>query len=100
MDEAFEDEERRAERDRRVRDIEGGPMPSHGVEIEEVHHLPKAHPVDEIPQGAAEDAGEPGAKQALFAVPENHDGNDDGGNHGEEPEHRSLPAVGPGEEAE
>src|SRR5438876_11756690 len=42
-------------RDRRVRDVEGGPVEPAPVEVEEVDHLAVAQPADQVPEGASQD---------------------------------------------
>src|SRR2546428_1600408 len=52
-------------RDRRVRDVEGGPVEPAPVEVEEVDHLAVAQPADQVPEGASQDGAERAHEPAL-----------------------------------
>jgi hypothetical protein len=55
MQQSFEDEQRGADRDGRVGDVERRPVPAEGVQVDEVDDVAEAQPVDEVAERAAED---------------------------------------------
>src|SRR5262249_60228727 len=56
--ERLEQDDRHADGDRRVGDVEHRPAPGAVVEVEEIDHLPVAHAADEVADGAAEDGAQ------------------------------------------
>src|SRR5208337_5123847 len=66
--EAVENDQRGADRDRAVGDVEGGIEPAPPVEQKEVDHEAERQPIPEIAQRAAEDQGESRAVPAIAAA--------------------------------
>src|SRR4051812_5370565 len=99
MHEAFDDEDRRADRDRGVGDVERWPVPARGMEVEEVDHLSITQAVDQVAERATEDQREPAAEEPA-ARRAHEECTDDADRHEREAdEERRLPARRVGEEA-
>ena len=71
MHEALGDQDAGAERDRRVGDVEGRPVPARGMEIEEIDDVAVGDAVVQVAQGTAQDERQAGAEQFLVSVFEN-----------------------------
>src|SRR5712691_10222890 len=100
MEQPLEDQQRRADRDGGIGDVECRPVPPHGVEIEEIDHLAEAQPVDDVAERAAEDQRQPGVKHRSPRRAEKQHADDDGGDERESDEQGRLPAGRVGEKAE
>ena len=89
-----------ADADRGVGDIEGRPVETGGVPLNEVDHGAEAQAVDDVAESAAEDQGERQRDPEFTAVP--RQGADDPRRDGqrEKREEPTLPAAGIGEETE
>src|SRR6188768_3683495 len=83
FEEALEDQGHGTECNRRIGDVESGPMPARGVEIEEIHDAAQAQAVDQVAERAAQHQRERGAKQALGRIAHDQHGYDHGGDKGE-----------------
>src|SRR6185312_4453728 len=75
-----------ADANRRIRQVEGEPVPVAEVEIEEIHHRAAPQPVDDIADGAADDEtdGNPDQRLRGPAQPHQQAADDDGGDHRED----------------
>src|SRR4051812_34386803 len=67
-EEALKDQGHGAKCNRRIRDVERGPMPAGGVEIEKIHDAAQAQAVDQVAEGATQDERECAAEQALGRI--------------------------------
>src|SRR5712675_1164095 len=95
-----EDQQRRANRDRRIGEIESPEMPAEGMEVEKIHGVTEGNPVPQIAERTAEYQGESRGENPLARMPgkQEHDG---GGRCNRDPdEERPLPAARIGEKAE
>ena len=99
--EAVPDEQRHADGDGRVGDVEGGEVVAGGVQLDEVDDVAQRHAVVEVAERAAQHERErratAGARCRACAASTTMHGRDRDGDDGEEP---ALPAAGAGEEAE
>src|SRR5437764_1135455 len=98
--EAFDDEERGADGDRRVGDIERRPVPRAGVKVEEVDHLAITQAIDQVAKSAAEDEGEPAAEQPPPGRAHQQRADDADRHQRKADEERRLPAGGIRQKAE
>src|SRR5712671_2797737 len=96
----IEDQQRRADRDRRIGEIESPEMPAEGVKVEKIHDVTEGDPVPEIAERPAEYQGESRGEKPLARMPGKEE-NDCGGRGNRDPdEQRPLPAARVGEKAE
>lgn len=65
FEEGLQEHEADAHGDRRVGDVEGGPVVAAPVDVEEVDHVAEAQAVDDVTDGAGEDQGEGEAQEPL-----------------------------------
>src|SRR6266478_7371288 len=95
-----EDQQCRADRNRRIGEIESPEMPAEGMEIEKIHDVAEGDPVPEIAERSAEYQGKSRGENPLARMPreEEHDG---GGRGNRDPdEQHPLPAARVGKKAE
>src|SRR5882724_4869231 len=95
-----EDQQRRADRNRRIGKIESPKMRAEGMEVEKIHDVTEGDPVPEIAERTAEYQGESRGEKPLARMPgeEEHDGGGRGNRDADE--ERPLPAARVGEKAE
>src|SRR5260221_6841518 len=95
-----EDQQRRAQRNSRIGEIESPEMPAEGVEVEKIHDVAEGDPVPEIAERSAEYQGKSRGENPLARMPGEEE-NDGGGRCNRDPdEQRPLPAARVGEKAE
>jgi hypothetical protein len=95
-----DDEADGAQRDAAVGDVEGREVPAGVVELQEVDHVAMQQAVDQVADGAAQDAGQRQAEQLLARVRAQHPEDEHGWRHGDAGEQPALPARGRGQERE
>src|SRR3954469_24232838 len=98
--EAFDDEERGAEGDCRVGDVECRPMPGTGVKVEEIDDLAITQAIDQVAERTAEDEGEPAAQQPPPGRAHEQRADDADRHQRKADKERRLPAGGVREKAE
>src|SRR5207248_8217321 len=89
---ALEDEHHGADRDRRIGDVEGGPMPARGMEIEKIHHLAEAKSIDQVAERASQDERKPRAEEPPAGRAHEQRADDRDRDEREADEQRRLPA--------
>src|SRR5258707_2492653 len=95
-----EDQQRRANRDRRIGEIESPEMPAEGMEVEKIHDVTEGNPVPQIAERTAEDQGESRGENPLARMPGTQE-HDVGGRCNRDPdEERPLPSSRIREKAE
>src|SRR5882672_4006891 len=95
-----EDQQSRADRDRRVGEVEGPEMPAEGVEVEKVDDVAERDAVPKIAERAPQYQHETRGEEALAGMPGEHRHNDRGGENGDADEQCPLPAAGVRKKAE
>src|SRR5687768_9972146 len=100
VDEALEDQDHRADADRRIGDVERRPVPAQRMEVEKIDDVAEAQAVDQVAQRAAEDQRQAEAQQATPRVAHDEHADDHRRGEGEGGEQRRLPARPLREQAE
>src|SRR5258706_8197506 len=95
----IEDQQRRADRDRRIGKIEGPEMPAEGMKVEKIHDVTEGDPVPEIAERPAEYQGESRGEKPLARMPGKEENDCGGGGNRGSDEQRPLPTGRGGEEA-
>ena len=90
-----EDEQRRADADRAVGDVERREVPAAVVDLDEVDDVAAQQPVDHVADRTAEDERERPAEQPLPAMTAQHPDDEAGGEDAEADEEPALPAGAP-----
>src|SRR5690606_40757673 len=94
LEQVVEDDERGADRDRRIGDVERREAPSAVVHANEVDHVSPQHAIDDVAERTAEDEREAGREHALPSrrQPPQPDQNADADRNGKDREEPALPS--------
>src|SRR5258705_5588839 len=86
-----EDQQRRADRNRRIGDIESPEMPAEGMEVEKIHDVAEGDPVPEVAERSAEYQGKARGENPLARAPVVEEHDDAGPCNRAPPEQRPMP---------
>src|SRR6267142_7146746 len=95
-----QNQQSRADGDRRVGEVESPKVPAESVEIQKIDDVAESDAVPEIAERSAQYQREAGGEQALARMSDEHGHDHRGGEHRDDDEQHSLPASGVREKAE